>query len=48
MDTTCDHCHQPVVRDVNGYWVNPPGSPNEGDAWCDANPDGHEVDGRQR
>lgn len=40
MDTTCDHCHGPVHRDVNGYWVGA-----DETSECEASPDGHTVDG---
>lgn len=37
---TCDHCHAPLTRDLNGYWV---GSDTTSD--CPANAGGHTVDG---
>lgn len=46
-DTTpCDHCGKPLHREAaiyGGWWVG-----EDRTAECDANPNGHEVDGRQR
>jgi hypothetical protein len=43
VDRVCDSCKLPVTRDINGYWVGA-----DDDSWCDANPNGHTVDGAIR
>jgi hypothetical protein len=39
----CDHCREPVHRDVNGWWVG-----EDGTADCSASDRGHEVGGKPR
>jgi hypothetical protein len=37
----CDHCHQALTKDANGFWIDPKTLTSD----CPANDRGHEVNG---